>query len=73
MTHRDGYDGTLGTHDDDLFDNLVELDDVSYVGRTAFGALVRFVGETPAPSNTMNAFSMNSARSGLQRRTTTSR
>ena len=39
LAHRDGADGTPGTGDDDLFDDLAELDAISYVGATALAAL----------------------------------
>jgi len=39
IAHRDGADGSFGTVDDDLFDNLVEVDDVSYVGPVAMEQL----------------------------------
>ena len=32
VSHRDGHDNTAGTADDDLYDSLAELDDVSMVG-----------------------------------------
>jgi hypothetical protein len=37
--HRDGADGTAGTADDDLFESIDEVDEVAYVGRTAFSQL----------------------------------
>ena len=39
VAHRDGVDGLPSTGDDDLFDDIVELDDISYVGPTALAAL----------------------------------
>ncbi|MBA3397906.1 MAG: hypothetical protein H0T89_35105 [Deltaproteobacteria bacterium] len=41
--HRDGDDGTFATADDDLFDTIDEVDEVAYVGRTAFGQLAAAV------------------------------
>jgi hypothetical protein len=41
-THRAGADKKLGTADDNKFDTLVELDKVSYVGPTAFAALLKY-------------------------------
>jgi hypothetical protein len=40
--HRAAADGSLGTADDDRFDTLVELDQVPYVGKIAFGKLLAF-------------------------------
>lgn len=40
VAHRDGADGEFGTADDDLFDTIEEVDEVAYVGRTAFSQLV---------------------------------
>jgi len=39
VAHRVGPDKVAGTRDDDLFDDLKELDDVSYVGKAALEAL----------------------------------
>ncbi len=38
--YRDGDDGQFGTDDDNLFDTIDEVDEVAYVGRTAFSQLV---------------------------------
>jgi hypothetical protein len=38
--HRDGADGQFGTADDDPFDTIQEVDEVDYVGATAFRQLV---------------------------------
>ncbi len=43
LAHRDGPDETLGTADDDLFDDLAELDAVPWVGSRAFGKLLDWV------------------------------
>lgn len=40
IEHRDGPDGLPGTSDDDLFDDLDELDAISYVGPVALSRLV---------------------------------
>src|SRR5690348_7349293 len=40
--HRAGEDGKLGTADDDPFDDLAELDDVPYVGKKVFAALLAY-------------------------------
>jgi hypothetical protein len=51
--HRNGPDWTLGTADDDRFDNLAELDAVAYVGPITFDKLLArarllgFVGPDP--------------------------
>ena len=39
VEHRDGPDATPETSDDDLFDSIAELDDISYVGNTALSRL----------------------------------
>lgn len=40
VAHRDGEDGVFGTADDDLFDDIREVDDVSWVGPVALRQLV---------------------------------
>ncbi len=45
IDHRDGHDGVAGTGDDDLFDDLAELDGVSYVGPAALAALLDYAIE----------------------------
>jgi hypothetical protein len=42
LKHRAGADGVDDTVDDDLFDTLVELDHVPYVGSTSFAKLLAF-------------------------------
>jgi phosphatidylserine/phosphatidylglycerophosphate/cardiolipin synthase-like enzyme len=42
IAHRDGADGMAGTGDDDLFDDLEELDEISFVGQKAFDALLKY-------------------------------
>ncbi|MEQ9321385.1 MAG: phospholipase D-like domain-containing protein [Polyangiaceae bacterium] len=42
IEHRDGPDATVGTGDDDLFDDIVELDDISYVGPSALASLLAY-------------------------------
>ena len=42
IEHRDGADATVGTGDDDLFDDIVELDDISYVGPSALADLLAY-------------------------------
>lgn len=42
VMYRDGADGQLGTEDDNLFDDLAELADISYVGESAFGDLMAY-------------------------------
>lgn len=39
VEHRDGADGRFGSADDDLFDDIAEVDAISYVGPTAFRQL----------------------------------
>ncbi len=43
LAHRDGPDGVLGTDDDDLFDDLVELDKISRVGPVTMGTIAKAV------------------------------
>ncbi len=43
--HRDGVDGTFGTEDDDLFDDMAEVDAVNYVGTVAITQLGTAVTE----------------------------
>lgn len=43
VAHRDGRDGAFGTADDDLFDDIEEVDAVSWVGPSAMRALVGIV------------------------------
>ncbi|MBO6935167.1 MAG: hypothetical protein JJ863_09325 [Deltaproteobacteria bacterium] len=45
MEHRDGADGVFGTDDDDLFDDILEVDDVYYVGPAAIRQLVAIVAD----------------------------
>lgn len=42
IAHRDGADTLVGTADDDLFDTITELDDISYVGDSALGKLLAY-------------------------------
>lgn len=42
IAHRDGADASPGTADDNLFDDIDELDDVSSVGPSALGALLDY-------------------------------
>src|SRR5687768_14347483 len=39
VAHRDGADAQFGTADDDAYDSIDEIDEVAYVGRTAFAQL----------------------------------
>jgi hypothetical protein len=41
--HRDGPDGLFGTHDDNLFDTIVEVDAAYWVGPAAIDALLQYV------------------------------
>lgn len=43
--HRDGADGQFGTADDDLFDTILEVDAVAYVGPLAFKQLDAIVAD----------------------------
>ncbi len=45
IAHRDGEDGEAGTADDDLFDDIAEVDGVSYVGPAAIRQLVAMIGD----------------------------
>ena len=42
MHHRNGWDGTLGTYDDNLFGSIEEVDSVRWVGPTAMAQLIDF-------------------------------
>jgi phosphatidylserine/phosphatidylglycerophosphate/cardiolipin synthase-like enzyme len=42
LAHRDGADGKAGTRDDDRFDTLKELDDISYVGPATLKSLYEY-------------------------------
>ena len=42
MQHRNGWDMTYGTEDDNLFDSIQEVDSVSYVGPVALTQLKNF-------------------------------
>lgn len=43
IDHRDGPDATWGTEDDDLFDAIVEVDDVPQIGPAALDSLLDYV------------------------------
>ena len=45
MDHRNGLDRLMGTEDDDLFDDIVEVDDVHWVGPSTMRSLVGSVQE----------------------------
>ena len=49
VAHRDGADAQFGTADDDKFDSIDEVDEVAYVGRTAFTQLAAAVARACAP------------------------
>jgi hypothetical protein len=49
VAHRDGVDAQPGTADDDAFDSIDEVDEVAYVGRTAFTQLAAAVAPRCAP------------------------
>jgi phosphatidylserine/phosphatidylglycerophosphate/cardiolipin synthase-like enzyme len=52
IEHRDGADGVAGTADDDLFADIVEVDDVYWVGPVAIEQLVAIVtGLCAAPTD----------------------
>jgi len=40
--HRDGWDGVLGSYDDNLFGDIDEVDSVRWVGPSAIASLVEF-------------------------------
>ena len=59
IAHRDGPDGRFGTRDDDLFDDLVEVDAIRYVGGAAIDALVSYAsshGLVPGPNDLLGTF-----------------
>ncbi|MFK7988121.1 MAG: phospholipase D-like domain-containing protein [Sandaracinaceae bacterium] len=45
VSHRDGADGAFGTADDDLFDDIAEVDGVSWVGPVAIRQLVASIAD----------------------------
>lgn len=45
VAYRDGADATLGTSDDNPYDTLAELDEISYVGPTAIGKLAEYAAK----------------------------
>ncbi len=62
MAHRNGPDGVFGTSDDDLFDDIGEVDAVSWVGPIAMRELVaavedRCTGPTPPAADISAIFS----------------
>lgn len=57
VAHRDGADATFGTADDDLFDDIHEVDAVSYVGPVAIQELVDAVDARCATGRTQVIFS----------------
>jgi phosphatidylserine/phosphatidylglycerophosphate/cardiolipin synthase-like enzyme len=72
VAHRNGQDGVVLTIDDDLFDDLAELDRISYVGPSALDKLLAYAkangyyqgGETPTEAErdyAMLAFVSDSA------------
>ena len=52
LAHRNGPDGVLGTEDDDPFDSIQEVDDISGVGPSALGKILAFAEtwEPPDPN-----------------------
>jgi DNA uptake protein ComE-like DNA-binding protein len=49
IAHRNGPDGSFGTADDNLFDDLDEVDDVIYVGPTALAVLLAYTENWQKP------------------------
>ncbi|MGE0784181.1 MAG: nuclease A inhibitor family protein [Sandaracinaceae bacterium] len=59
IAHRDGADGLFGTRDDDPFDDLAEVDAVSYVGTLAIDRLIAYAashGLVPGPDDVLGTF-----------------
>ena len=59
IAHRDGADGAFGTADDDRFDSVGEVDDVSYVGPSAMTALLAYAashGYTPSGDDLLGTY-----------------
>jgi hypothetical protein len=57
--HRDGADRVYGTRDDDRFDGIEELDNVSYVGPAALDALFAYAaadGWVPSGAETLGTY-----------------
>ena len=42
IDHRNGPDGVFNTSDDDLFDSVLEVDEIAYVGETALERLLHY-------------------------------
>ena len=55
VAHRDGADAQFGTEDDDKFDTIDEIDEVAYVGRTAFAQLKAAVAARCLPDPYLDA------------------
>lgn len=53
--YRDGADARFGTEDDNPFDTIDEVDEVAYVGRTAFAQLASAVAAACAPDVYLDA------------------
>lgn len=45
IAHRDGADGLFGSDDDDLFDDVAEVDGVSWVGESALASLLDYAAD----------------------------
>ena len=59
IARRDGADGRPGTRDDVLYENLAEVDAVSYVGPSAINKLITFAesrGLVPGPNDVLGVF-----------------
>jgi len=51
MGHRCGVDARCPSADDDLFDDVAELDGISYVGDSAFDKLLTYASDHPVPAD----------------------
>lgn len=74
VAHRDGPDGELGTADDDLFDDVAEVDAVTWVGPAAMDALLAYAaaqgyvpeGDDPLGTYDDVTFTVNEAEATLE-------
>ncbi len=59
IAHRNGADGVFGTADDDLFDDVAEVDAVSYVGPAALASLLAYAeaqGYVPSGGDVLGVY-----------------
>jgi len=59
IDHRNGPDGVFNTSDDDLFDSVLEVDEIAYVGETALERLLHYAcldGWVPEGSDLLGTY-----------------